>query len=270
MEKELFITTLKDKVKASDNNAQIDNLSERTISEVATMFLPQFADDEKITDASWTLPVQMLKTMSGQLRHDTSEGINAFKTKFETENKTTQQKAIDDAVAAFKAQWEKDHPSQKPQQQEDNIDQKIADAIAKAVGGLTGDEGAIGKLSKQFGDYLALQAEKEKKQTEEGIRQQVREYLLGRGVDEEDFALDYTMEKLVIGENPDINALKTKAEKDYETNYKKIHKNDEAHPFNGGAGGGQETSSAESWLKNRGNVAEQEAKAAEERKKLLK
>ena len=80
MEKELFQTTLLEKAKAANNNAPIDNLSERTISEVVGMFLPQFADDENITDESWAIPVQMVKTLSGQLRHDTSTGINDFPT----------------------------------------------------------------------------------------------------------------------------------------------------------------------------------------------
>ena len=72
MEKELFQTMLLEKAKAANNNAPIDNLSERTINEVVAMFLPQFADDESITDESWNIPVQMVRTISGQLRHDTS------------------------------------------------------------------------------------------------------------------------------------------------------------------------------------------------------
>jgi hypothetical protein len=103
MEKNLLIQNLKSK-------AGIDNLSDRTYDEVATVLLPQFADDEKITDESWNLPIQMLKSMSGQLRHEVADGITNGKTQWETEQKAAQQKAIDDAMAAFKTQWEKDHP----------------------------------------------------------------------------------------------------------------------------------------------------------------
>ena len=267
MEKELFQSTLLDKAKAANNNAPIDNLSERTLSEIVGMFLPMFADDEKITDESWNLPVQTIKTLSGQLRHDTSAGINDFKTKFETEQKTAQQKAIDDAVAAFKAQWEKDHPVQNPPAKEEDKDKEpdiqklVADKVAEQMKALTGEDSEFGKLSKQFSDYLKAQAERDKTASENSIRKQVRDYLIGRGVEEDDFALDYTLEKMVIGENPDVEALKTKAEKDYEANYKKIHKNDGGPVFKGG-GGGQETISP--LIKSHIDRVAKEAKDAED------
>lgn len=270
MEKELFQTTLMEKAKAANNNSPIDNLSERTISEVVNLFLPSFADDTKITDESWKVPVEMVKTMSGQLRHDMSGGIAAFKTQFETEQKAQMEKDKQDAIDAFKAEWEKNHQTttttstQETTNTESDIDKKIADAMAKAMEGLTGEEGALGKLSKQFSDYLSTQAAKEKAATEADVRSQVREYLIDRGVDEEDFALEYTLEKLVIGEKPDVNALKTKAEKDYEAYYKKIHKNDGAQPFAGG-GGGNDNPNADfqNYIRDKQALAAQEAKDAE-------
>lgn len=263
MEKEALISALKEK-------SQIDNLSERTIDEVATMFLPQFVDDEKINDDTWKLPVQMIKTMSGQLRHDLSGGINDFKAKFETDNKEAQKKAIEDAVAAFKADWEKNHPDpkKKPDDDKPKLDEKLAEFEKTMMAKLTGEDSAFGKLSKQFSDYLTLQAAKEKAATEADVRSQVRDYLIDRGVEEDDFALEYTLEKLVIGDNPDVNTLKTKAEKDYEAYYKKIHKNDGAKPFAGGAGGATDTNTEfDKFLKERQAAAEQEAKDAESLKK---
>lgn len=236
MEKEALIQNLKTK-------SQIDNLSERTIDEVATLFLPQFADDEKINDESWNLPVQMLKTMSGQLRHDLSGGINDFKTKFEADNKDAQAKAIADAIAAAKAEWEKKNPKSDPKKEEkkeeqnQDVDQKVADALAKAMADLTGEEGALGKLSKQFSDFLTQQAEEKKQISVSNVRNQVREYLIGRGVEEDDYALEICLEKLEIGEKPDVASLKAKAEKDYETIYNRMHKNDGSQPFKGGGGG---------------------------------
>lgn len=275
MEKPIFQTTLLDKAKAANNDAQIDNLSERSISEIVNLFHPQFVEDDKITDDLWKLPVQMILTMSGQLRHDTSEGINAFKTKFENENKEAQAKAIADALKTAKAEWEKEHkPNQTddddPNKNKEDIDKKVADAVAAALGNLTGEEGAIGKLSKQLSSFLTQQAEKEKAASEAEIRQQIHEYLLSRGADEDDFAFDYTLEKLVIGENPDVAALKAKAEKDYEANYKKIHKNDGAFPPFGGGGQGDDEQGAKAWLKNREGSATAEQEAAEARRKLLK
>lgn len=278
MEKELFQTTLMEKAKAANNNSPIDNLSERTISEVVNLFLPSFADDTKITDESWKVPVEMVKTMSGQLRHDMSGGIAAFKTQFETEQKAQMEKDKQAAIDAFKEEWEKTHPTPtptptptpEPTKTEPDIDKKIADAMAKAMEGLTGEDGALGKLSKQFSDYLKTQAEKEKAATEADVRSQVREYLIDRGVEEEDFALEYTLEKLVIGEKPDVNALKTKAEKDYEAYYKKIHKNDGAQPFKGGGGGGTDSNTEfENYIKDKQALAAQEAKDAEALRKNM-
>jgi hypothetical protein len=275
MEKELFQSTLLEKAKAANNNAPIDNLSERTITEVVNLFLPQFADDTKITDESWNLPVQMVKTLSGQLRHDTSAGINAFKTQFEATNKTAQEKAIADAVAAAKAEWEKNHPTKEPPKneppkQEPDIEKLVADKVGEALKGLTGEDSEFGKLSKQFGDFLKKQAEREKATTEAGVRAEVRGYLIGRGVEEDDFALEYTLEKLVIGDNPDVNALKTKAEKDYEANYKKIHKGDGAQPFAGGGGnGGSVANEINEWAKKREGAAAEEAAAAAELEKHI-
>ncbi len=61
------------------------------------------------------------------------------------------------------------------------------------VAKLTGEDSAFGKLSKQFSDYLTLQAAKEKAATEADVRSQVRDYLIERGVDEDYFALEYTL-----------------------------------------------------------------------------
>ena len=231
MEKEVLISTLKEK-------SQVDNLSDRSFEEVANLWLPQFADDSKITDESWNLPVQMLKTMSGQLRHDVSVGISTGKSQWENDAATAKAKAIEEAVNAAKAEWEKGvKPKEQKAAEEPDLDQKIADAVAKAIGGLTGEDGIIGKQSKQLNDFITAFTAKEKAKTEAEIRAQIRGNLIARGVEEDDYALEITMEKLAIGENPDIDALSAKAEKDYEAIYKRMHKNDGAQPFGGGAGG---------------------------------
>ena len=89
--------------------------------------------------------------------------------------------------------------------------------------------------------------------------------MIGRGVEEDDFALEYTLEKLVIGEKPDVAVLKSKAEKDYEANYKKIHKNDGAQPFTGGGGRGQDSNAEfQNFIKEKQAAIAQEAKDADE------
>ena len=259
MEKEVLISALKEK-------SGVDNLSERTIDEVATLFLPQFADDEKITDESWTFPVQMVKTMSGQLRHDLSGGINDFKTKFETENKATQEKAIADAIAAAKAEWEKQNPNTKSDgktTENKDVDQKIADAVANAIAGLTGEEGAFGKLSKQFGDFLKAQEEKEKTATEDQMRVEILKLIMSYDdLDEDDVIIENTMLKLNIEKGKDMETLKNEAKSTYEKIYKKfVEKHGGGQPFRGGGGGGGGTSAV---LQSHLERVAKEAKDAEE------
>ena len=266
MEKEALISALKEK-------SQVDNLSERTIDEVAGMFLPMFADDEKITDDTWKLPVQMVKTMSGQLRHDLSGSINDFKTRFEAETKASQEKAVKDAMDAFKAEWEKNHPDKAVDKKDDDkdqptIDDKLAEFKKSFLAEITGEDSAFGKLSKQFGDFLTQQVEKEKQQTITSVRGQIRDYLIERGVEEDDYALEICLEKLEIGEKPDVAALKAKAEKDYEAIYNRMHKGDGGNPLKGGGGGNGGDSSADfkKFILDRQAKADQEAKDAEELK----
>ena len=239
MEKIQFQTTLLDKVKAANNNAQVDNLSDRTISEIVEMFYPSFTEDDKITDESWKLPVQMIKTMSGQLRHDTSAGINAFKTKFEEESKTTNQKAIDDAIAAFKAQWEKDHPIVDPKEKPD-VAKIVAEQVAEQMKALTGEGSEFQKLSKQFGDYLAAQAAKDKAASEEELRRQVLKHVIAfDDLDEDDAIVENVMLKLDFKGDKTLDDLKTESKSLYETAFKKyITKHGGAQPFTGGGGGG--------------------------------
>lgn len=268
MEKELFISTLKGK-------AGVDNVSDRSYEEVAGLFLPQFEDDSKITDESWTIPVQMVKTMSGQLRHDLSTGISDFKAKSEAEQKTLLEKETQAAIDAFKAQWEKEHPAPKPpktpEKNEPSVDEKLAEFKKSLLAEMTGDDSAFGKLSKQFSDFMTQVAAEKQAQTKASVRDQIRDYLIDRGVDENDFALEYTLEKIEIGDKPDVSALKAKAEKDYEANYKKIHRGEGAKPFNGGAGGNHDSNADfNNFIKEKQAAAAQEAIDSEElRKKMI-
>lgn len=259
MEKEALISALKEK-------AGVDNLSDRTIDEVATLFLPQFADDEKITDESWNVPLQMMKTMSGQLRHDLSGGINAFKTQFETENKAKFEKEKQDALDAFKAEWEKNHPSEKKPEEkptETDIDKKLADFEEKMMAKMTGDDSAFGKLSKQFSDYLKAQEEKEKTATEEQMRSEILKLVMSYdGLDADDVIVENTMLKLQISKDKDMATLKNEVKSIYEKVYKKfVEKHGGGQPFNGGGGGGGGISPA---IQSHLDRVAKEAKDAEE------
>ena len=264
MEKNLLIQNLKSK-------AGVDNLSDRTFDEVATLFLPQFTEDDKITDESYAAPLQVLKTMSGQLRHEVADGITRGKTQWETEQKAAQQKAIDDAMAAFKAQWEKDHPnpnptpSQEPPKDEKSLDEKIAEAIGKAMGGLTAEDGALGKITKQFTDYMALQEQEKKEAIVNGIRENLKSYLLDERMADREPVVNLAIKELSIDEKSDFDKLKIEVEKIYEAKYKEFYGDSGSGPYAGGAGGGTNTNKEfEEFIKQRKAEAEAAAKDTKE------
>lgn len=268
MEKNLLIQNLKSK-------AGVDNLSDRTFDEVATLFLPQFSEDDKITDESYSLPLQMLKTMSGQLRHDVAEGITNGKSQWETEQKTAQQKAIDDAVAAFKAQWEKDHPTNEPPKNEPpkdekTMEEKIAEAVKAAMGGLTAEDGALGKLTKQFTDYIAKTEQEKKDAVINRIREELKSYLLDTRMAEREPVVNLAIKEMQIKEDSDFDKLKIEVEKKYEEKYKEFYGDSGSGPYAGGAGGGSNSNKEfEDYIKAKQAEAEAAAKDTEELEKGL-
>lgn len=268
MEKNLLIQNLKSK-------AGIDNLSDRTYDEVATVLLPQFADDEKITDESWNLPIQMLKSMSGQLRHEVADGITKGKTQWETEQKAAQQKAIDDAMAAFKEKWEKEHQTADPDKdkykdKDKTLDQQIADAIAKAMGGLTAEDGALGKLTKQFTDYMAKQEQEKKDAIVKKIREDLKSYLLDTRLADREPVVNLAIKEIEIKEDSDFDKLKIEVEKKYEAKYKEFYGDTGSGPYAGGAGGGTNTNKEfEEFIKQRKAEADAAAKDTEALEKKM-
>lgn len=268
MEKNLLIQNLKSK-------AGIDNLSDRTYDEVATVLLPQFADDEKITDESWNLPIQMLKSMSGQLRHEVADGITKGKSQWETEQKAAQQKAIDDAMAAFKTQWEKDHPTNEPPKNdppkdEKTMEEKIAEAVKAAMGGLTAEDGALGKLTKQFTDYMAKQEEDKKNAIVNKIREDLKSYLLDERLAEREPVVNLAIKETEIKEDSDFDKLKIEVEKLYEKKYKEFYGDSGSGPYAGGSGGGATSNKDfDDFIKQRKAEAEAAAKETEELEKNL-
>ena len=267
MEKNLLIENLKTK-------AGVDNLSDRTFDEVATVFLPQFADDEKITDDSYALPIQMLKTMSGQLRHEVADGITKGKTQWETEQKTAQQKAIEDAIAAAKAEWEKQNPKQEtkqePPKQEPSLEEKIAAAVAKAMEGVTGEEGSIGKLTKQFTDYIAKTEQEKKDALVNKIREDLKSYLLDERFADREPVVNLAIKEMEIKEDSDFDKLKIDVEKKYEKLYKDFYGDSGSGPYAGGAGGGSNSNKEfEDYIKAKQAEAEAAAKDTEELEKGL-
>lgn len=276
MEKELFLATLKGK-------AGVENLSDRSIEEVAALFLPQFQDDEKITDESWNLPVQTLKTMSGQLRHDTSEGINAFKTKFETDNKGAQQKAIEEAIAKAKAQWEKDNAGggKDGGNDDDNggKDTDFASVMAKAfedynkkLFGDDGKGGLVGSQLNQTAEFIKAQTVAQEKARLSSLGTELKEYLKNENATK-DPAINLAVKNVLAGiddvKNADPDKLKLDVRKAYESIYKDFY-GDGGKPFGGesaGGGDGGTVHQIQEWAKQRQEALNDEAAAAKELEK---
>lgn len=276
MEKETLIQNLKSRI----GEADFGTLSERTIDSIIVPLLPQFADDEKVTEESYTFPVTLLKSFVGQYRHDLAEGIKGAKGTWENEQKTAREKAVSEAVEAFKTQWEKEHPATKPkdgngggeEKKEDkdtvDIDAKVQEALDKALQSLTGEDGVIGKLNSNVEKFLLKQEEREKAATSAEKRSSLLAYLKGLdGLDEDDIVIENVMLKIDFGTDETIDDLRHKAKPLYEKAFKKnITDRGGAQPFTGGAGGnagGSSDAEFKKFLEEQKKIAEEAAKSSE-------
>lgn len=272
MEKEALISGFKERL---GDNASV--VSERSYDEIATVALPAFADDSKITDATWELPVKMLNTLVGQYRHDVADGITKGKAQWATESEAANKKAVADGIAAFKAQWEKDHPSLKDEPQTD--DEKRKAEMAEFVKGilaennkqLLADDGAIGKLSKSVTTFMDGYNKQQREAAESGIRKQVSDYLKELGATSIP-AVNLAVKQLEIGEKPDVDALKLTAKQSYEAINKEFF-GDGAKPYGGsgsqGSQGGSDQQLKE-YLQTKQREAEKEAQEAENLRKKFR
>lgn len=275
MEKETLISNLREKV--GENDFAV--LSERTVDNIIEPFMTMFADDDKITEETYRLPVSVIKSYVGQYRHDVKDGISKGvadgKTAWETEQKTAQEKAVADAVAKAKEEWEKDHKSKEGTEhgkEGDDLDKKIQDAVANALGSLTGEEGVIGKLSKQFGDYMAAQTAKEKAATIANAKSELKKFLIELGADEnKPRVIELALAEVEIGDAPVMADLQKAAKAKYESLYKDLY-GDGGKPFAGGNGNGGGTSNdgLKEFLRQQTEKDKAEEAQAEAMKSFLK
>lgn len=275
MEKEALIQGFKDRL---GDNASV--VSDRSYEEIANVALPSFADDSKITDDTWKLPVQMLNTLVGQYRHDVANGITNAKTQWATENDAANKKAIEDGIAAFKTQWEKDHPAPpKPEPTPQTDEEKRKAEMTELVKGilaennkqLLGEEGVIGKLSKSVTDFMEGYQKQQKETLLAGTRKQITDYLTELGATSKP-ALNLAVKQLEIGDTPDIDKLKLEAKKGYETIYKEFYA-DGGKPFGGSGsagGGGGSDEALKKYLEGKQAEAQKEANDAENLRKKFK
>lgn len=256
MNQETLVNELKTRVGDTD-------LSDRTFSEVAENALPMFADDSKITDDTWKLPVGMLKSLSGQYRADQKAWINGEREKLAAADKASRE----EFEKNFKAQWEKDHPTAAQSQSKPADDKKVADdkgaddgnamvkAIMEAIAAnnakLFGDDGKGGTIGAQLASvnkFIEQSNAKAKEARIEGVRKELKDYLVGKKANREP-VINLAIKDLKIDDNSDIDKLKIEVEKSYEAKYKEFY-GDGGKPFGGSSAGGGDTESPDEEVKD--------------------
>lgn len=271
MEKEALISNLKQRIGETDFAV----LSEKTLDNIIPNFLPMFAEDDKITEETYKLPVSILKSHIGQYRHDVAEAIKSNKATWESEQKTAQDKAIADAIAKAKAEWEEKNKSKpvedKKEGEEKDLSKLVESAIAEQLKTLTGDDGAIGKLTKQFSDYVQNAENEKRVALIAKMKDDLKSYLIDERLAEREPVVNLAIKELAIDEKSDLDKLKVEVEKKYESLFKELY-GDGGRPFAGGngSGGGDNTEDFKNFLKEREAAAAQSAKDEEALKSLLK
>lgn len=239
MEKETLIQTLRNKVGEND----FDTLSQRTLNSIIDPLVPMFADDTKVTDETWVLPVNMLKSYIGQYRHDLADGLKNGKTAWESEQAAERQRLIDEAVEDAKKQWLRDNQNSDPAPQPDPQPQlPSADEITKQViASLTGADGVLGKMSTTMQTFMEDYNRRQREQVENGIREALRAYLVDELNADRDAVVNLAIQETKIPEKADIESLKADVKSRYETRYKEFYGDMGTGGMNGAFGGGKDS-----------------------------
>ncbi len=255
MEKDILIQNLKTKV--GEDNSKV--ISDKTFDGIAESVLPMFADDSKITDETWKLPVATLIQFAGQKRFDEKEFTEKFKADYAKEYGAQHEKDVETrinaAVAKALEDYKKEHPEGgggKGGEDPKDIDVKVQEAVKNALAGLTGADSELGKSLATINQFVKTQQEREKTETLNRVKTQLQSYLTeletaarkGGSIPAEITALiEDTVKYLEYGENPTYDELKSTVKTAYEKEYKRRYPNG-GKPFGGdstgGSGGGSD------------------------------
>ena len=139
---------------------------------------------------------------------------------------------------------------------EDNLDEKVQDAVKKALAGLTGADSEFGKMSANMNKFLQTQLEREKTATLNSVKAELKKHLVALKANNE-ACIDDALDDIEYGDNPTFENLKQAAVSAYEKRYKRYYA-DGGKPFGGDGTGGN--GSGNSFVKNRIAKLQQEAK----------
>lgn len=260
MEKDILIQNLRNRV--GEDNAKV--ISDKTFDGIAESVLSMFADDEKITEDTWKLPVAALNQFAGQKRFDEK----AFTEKYKSEYATQHEKDVEDRIKAAteKAieEYKKAHPDKNSQPDDKGANggpepskAPSAEEIAKTVlASLSAEDGALGKLTKQLNDMVANQQEREKAAVKVRVRGELKDHLKKLNA-LNDACIEDALDDLEYGDAPKFDELKQKAIDAYEKRYKRYY-GDGGKPF-GGKNSGNGQSGTSDYVKSRIEALQKEA-----------
>ena len=241
MEKDILIQNLRTKV--GEDNCK--SISDKTFEGIATVYLPLFADDSKITDETWKFPVAALNEFAGQKRYDEKVFTEKFKTDYAKEYASQHEKDVEERIRVATEKALEDYKKAHPEKDgnggdggngDEDLDKKVDAAVAKALAGLTGKDSELGKSLATISDFVKNQTEREKTATKARVRGELKKHLIELKANNE-ACVDDALDDIEYGETPTFDGLKQKAIAAYEKRYKRYYA-DGGKPFGGESSGG--------------------------------
>jgi hypothetical protein len=243
MEKDILIQGLRDRI--GEDDAKV--ISDKTFDGVATEVLSVFADDSKITEETWKLPVALLKQFAGQKRFDEKAFTEKFKGDYAKEYATKHEKDVEERirVATEKAleDYKKEHPEKKDGDAggsggtgTDDLESKVNAAVAKALEGITGKDSELSKSLASINSFVKSQQEREKTEVLNRVKAQLKDHLKNLKANNE-ACIDDALDDIEYGDNPTFDGLKQAVISAYEKRYKRYYA-DGGKPFGGKSTGG--------------------------------
>ena len=242
MEKDILIQNLKTKV--GEDNCKV--ISDKTFDGIAESVLTMFADDSKITEETWKLPVATLIQFAGQKRFDEKTFTEKFKADYAKEYAGQHEKDVETRINAAVAKALEDYKKEHPENgggdggnggsSAEELDAKVKKAVQDAMAGLTGAESEFGKMTATMTNFIKSQMEREKTAMLNGVKSQLKNHLIALKANNE-ACIDDALEDIEYGENPTFEGLKQSAIAAYEKRYKRYYA-DGGKPFGGDGTGG--------------------------------
>lgn len=242
MEKDILIQGLRTRI--GEDDAKI--ISDKTFDGVATEVLGLFADDSKVTDETWKLPVALLKQFAGQKRFDEKTFTENFKAEYAKQYQTEHEKDVETRIAAATAKAIEDYKKEHPENGggnggnggngADDLDAKVAKAVKEAMAGLTGADSDFGKMTATMNAFMKSQLEREKTATLNSVKSELKKHLVALKANNE-ACIDDALDDIEYGDTPTFDGLKQAAVAAYEKRYKRYYA-DGGKPFGGDGTGG--------------------------------